>query len=322
MNASLIKYQIKEYTTSTGLHLAVMDLTYELFGKPLHTAPIVVVNHALTGNSDLLSEEKGWWKSIIGDGKLIDTNRYTIIAFNIPGNAYDGSFIEDYKSYSTKDIAQLFMGVLKGIGVQKLHAVIGGSLGGGLAWEMAVLEPEMITYVIPVACHWQSCDWIIGFNDIQMHILEHSDKPLEIARMMAMLFYRTPDSLQAKFGRTKTLDGKLYNIESWLRHHGNKLNNRFEISAYRMMTHLLTTLNITSDFESFEEAVKPIKATIIQVAIDTDWLFVSSETIKTKEKLDELGIANQYHEIKSIHGHDAFLIEFEQLEGFLKPVFK
>lgn len=322
MKSALIKYQVQNFTTSQGTFFKKLDLTYEVYGKPLYSAPIIVVNHALTGNSDLLSEKKGWWKTIIGDHQLIDTQKYTVIAFNIPGNAYDGSIIEDYKSFSTRDVAQLFIDALKGIGIDSLYAVIGGSLGGGLAWEMAVLEPEMIEYVIPVACYWQSSDWIIGFNDIQMHILEFSDKPLEIARMMAMLFYRTPDSLQSKFGRTKTADRSSYNIESWLRHHGNKLNNRFEISAYRMMTHLLTTLDITADKQSFEEAVKPIKSTIIQVAIDTDWLFVPSETYKTKQKLDELGISNEYHIIKSIHGHDAFLIEFEQLEDFLRPIFK
>lgn len=321
MNTKLIKYQIQNYITSRGVLLKQMDLTYEVFGKPLHSAPIVVVNHALTGNSDLISDEKGWWKTIIGDGKLIDTQKYSVLAFNIPGNAYDGHQIEDYQSYTAKDIAQLFLLALKGMGINKLYAVIGGSLGGGLAWEMAVLEPEMIEYVIPVACHWQSSDWIIGFNDIQMKILEHSDTPLEIARMMAMMFYRTPASLQAKFGRSKTADGHLFNIESWLQHHGNKLNNRFEISAYRMMTHLLTTLDITKDKENFEEAVKNIKSKIIQVAIDTDWLFVKEETLETIRKLDELGIENEYHEIKSIHGHDAFLMEFEQLEGFLKPIF-
>lgn len=322
MRPEFLTYKIGNFTTSKGVHHDEMGLTYEVFGKPLHTAPVVLVNHALTGNSDLISDEKGWWKTIIGDGKLINTLKYTVIAFNIPGNAYDGHIIEDYQSYTSRDIAQLFIRALQGIGVEKLYAVIGGSLGGGLAWEMAVLEPEMIEYVIPVACHWQSSDWIIGFNDIQMQILQHSEKPLEIARMMAMLFYRTPASLQAKFNRTKTADGSLFNIESWLRHHGNKLNNRFEISAYRMMTHLLTTLDITSHKASFEEAVKPIKSTIVQIAIDSDWLFVPEETRRTKEKLDEMGIHNEYHEIKSIHGHDAFLIEFEQLENFLKPVFK
>jgi len=187
---------------------------------------------------------------------------------------------------------------------------------------MAVLEPEMIEYVIPIAAYWQSSDWIIGFNDIQMQILNHSDQPLEIARMMAMMFYRTPKSMAHKFQRTKTKDGSLFNIESWLRYHGDKLNKRFELSAYQMMTHLLTTLDITSEKDSFEEAVRPIKSTIIQIAIDTDWLFVAEETYRTKQKLDVLGIPNEYHEIKTIHGHDGFLIEFEQLEAFLGPVFK
>ena len=321
MRPELKIFEIKDFTTLSGALLKKWSLTYEVFGKELHSAPVVVVNHALTGNSDLLSEEKGWWKTIIGDNKLIDTKRYTVIAFNIPGNAYDGQFIENYQDFSSRDIALLFNQALKGLNINEVYAVIGGSLGGGLAWEMAVLKPNYFKYVIPVACYWQSSDWIIGFNEVQMQILEYSSKPLEISRMMAMLFYRTPASLQAKFGRTKTADGSLYNIESWLRHHGNKLNNRFEISAYRMMTHLLTKLDITAQKESFEEAVKPIQSKIIQVAINTDWLFVPEETIRTKEKLDELGIANVYHEIQSIHGHDAFLIEFEQLENFLKPVF-
>ncbi|NOR86445.1 MAG: alpha/beta fold hydrolase [Bacteroidales bacterium] len=322
MNQDLIQHNIKEYQTSQGISKSNFQLTYQIFGKKLHSAPIVLVNHALTGNSDVISESKGWWKTLVGKNKLIDTKKYTVIAINIPGNAYDGLIIKDYQNYTTKDIAQLFILTLKAMGVEKLFAVIGGSLGGGLAWEMAVLEPEMIEYVIPIAAYWQSCDWIIGFNDIQMQILNHSDRPLEIARMMAMMFYRTPKSMAQKFQRTKTKDGSLFNIESWLRHHGDKLNKRFEFSAYQMMTHLLTTLDITNGKDSFEDAVKPIKSTIIQIAIDTDWLFVKDETIQTKVKLDQLGVSNQYHEIKSIHGHDAFLIEFEQLEVFLNPIFK
>ncbi len=322
MRPELISYKIKDFTTSSGVLLNELNLTYEVFGKPLHTAPIVVVNHALTGNSDVLSEEKGWWKTLIGNNKLIDTNKYTIIAFNIPGNAYDGLIIENYQDFTTKDIAALFLEAIEGLQIDKLFAVIGGSLGGGIAWEMAVQRPKLIETLIPVACHWQSSDWIIGFNDVQMQILEFTDKPLEIARMMAMLFYRTPLSLEAKFKRTKTNNGKLFNIESWLRYHGDKLNGRFEISAYRLMTHLLTTLDITSQYENFEEAVHEIKSNIVQVAVDTDWLFVNEKTMETKDKLDKLGIQNEYHEIKSIHGHDAFLIEFEQLENFLKPIFK
>lgn len=321
MNPELKRYKIENFITSQGKEIIDLELSYEVFGQDLFTAPIVLVNHALTGNSDLISEKKGWWKTIIGEDKLIDTKRFTVIAFNIPGNTYDGIFIEDYQNYTTRDIAQLFINGLKGIGVHHLYAAIGGSLGGALAWEMAILEPEMIDYIIPIATYWQTCDWILGYHYTQMQILETCEKPMEIARMMAMLFYRTPQSIQSKFNRTKTEDGSMFNVASWLRHHGEKLNSRFEISAYRLMTHLTTTHDITRDRGSFDETVKDVKSTIVQIAIDTDWLYVRDETFKTSQMLTELNISNQYHEIKSIHGHDAFLIEFEQLISFLKPVF-
>jgi homoserine O-acetyltransferase len=322
MKADCLTFRIEKFTTSKGLFLNEIDLTYELFGKALHTAPVVLINHALTGNSDLTSREKGWWRSVVGDSKLVDTLKYTVIAFNIPGNAYDGFFIMDYWNYTARDVAELFLIALNGLGIESLYAAIGGSLGGGLLWEMAVIAPVFIQYLVPVACHWQANDWIIGFNYVQMQILNGAETQLETARMMAMLFYRTPQSLQEKFGRTRTNDGSLYNVESWLRHHGNKLKNRFDVSAYKMMTHLLTTLDITAGKTSFDEAVNPIRSTIVQIAIDSDLLFMPQQTRNTKQRLDALGICNQYHEIRSVHGHDAFLIEFEQLESFLKPIFK
>jgi len=321
MSALLKNYRIENFVTSQGKEIKELMLTYEVFGCELFAAPIVLVNHALTGNSDLISEKKGWWKTIIGEDKLIDTKRYTVIAFNIPGNTYDGTFVEDYQNYTTRDIAQLFIDGLKGIGITELYAAIGGSLGGALAWEMAVLEPEMIKYVIPIATYWQTSDWILGYHYTQMQILETCDQPMKIARMMAMLFYRTPQSLQLKFNRTKTEDGSMFNVASWLKHHGEKLNDRFEITAYRLMTHLTTTHDICRGRGSFEAAVKPIKSTIVQIAVDTDWLYAREETFKTSQRLTALKISNQYHEIKSIHGHDAFLIEFEQLISFLKPIF-
>ncbi|MBN1650749.1 MAG: alpha/beta fold hydrolase [Bacteroidales bacterium] len=321
MSNLIITHSIKNYESFGGVSLGKLDISYQLFGKELHSAPVVLVNHALTGNSDVISEAKGWWKTIIGPGKVIDTDKYTVIAFNIPGNGYHGELIENYKDFTAKDIAQLFILTLRSIGVQTLHAAIGGSLGGGIAWEMAALEPEFIRYVIPVAADWKSTDWIIGHNYIQENILDASPNPMQTARMMAMLFYRTPASLEEKFRRTKTEDGRQFQIESWLKHHGVKLEGRFDLLAYKMMNHLLTTVDISKGKSSFEAAVKPIQSTIIQVAIDSDLFFVKEANIETKRVLDDLNIENQYHEICSIHGHDAFLIEFEQLTQILKPLF-
>ena len=100
-------------------------------------------------------------------GKLIDTNKYAVLAFNIPGNGYDGieeNRIDNYEDFTARDIGRLFGLGLTKIGIDRLYAVIGGSLGGGIAWEMAVLFPDRIENLVPVASDWKASDWILAHN--------------------------------------------------------------------------------------------------------------------------------------------------------------
>ena len=317
----LQNHTLFNYRTFSGCQIKNLKISYQIFGKELHSAPVVLVNHALTGNSDLNSNEKGWWREIVGDNKVIDTKKYSVIAFNIPGNGYDNNLIKNYKDFSAKDIAKIFYLVLNELRVESLYAAIGGSIGGGIAWEMAALFPKYIKYLIPIASDWKSSDWIIGHNSVQESILLNSKYPLQDARKMAMLFYRTPASFTKKFGRTKTENDELFNVESWLNHHGKKLEKRFHLEAYLMMNHLLTTIDISEEGKSIEETFKPIESKIIQIAVDSDLFFIKEENIKTKTILDKCGVANEYYEIKSVDGHDAFLIEHEQIRQFLKAIF-
>ena len=141
MNQKLVYIPIEDFTTQRGFQLSKLQLSYELFGMKLGTAPVVLVNHALTANSSVIGE-MGWWQDIIGENKTIDTNKFTIISFNIPGNGYDGLLIENYQDFVSKDIANLFLIGLRKLGILQLHSIIGGSLGGGIAWEMAALKPD------------------------------------------------------------------------------------------------------------------------------------------------------------------------------------
>ncbi|NQX81664.1 MAG: alpha/beta fold hydrolase [Flavobacteriaceae bacterium] len=318
---SLKTHKLYNYRTYKGANYKQLSTSYEVFGREILSAPIVLVNHALTGNTDVKSKEKGWWKEIVGDDKLIDTKTYTVIVFNIPGNGSDGVLIDDYKDFTARDIANIFYTVLNELKIKKVYAIIGGSLGGGIAWEMACLYPSFAKYIIPIATNYQSSDWVIAHSYIQESILINSKKPLEDARKMAMLLYRTPLSFAKKFDRTKVEDNSVYKVESWLNHHGGILRKRFDIKAYLMMNHLLSTINIVYKGKTIEETFKKIESTIIQISINSDLFFVAEENIKTKKILDELQIVNQYHEIKSIDGHDAFLIEHEQITEFLKPIF-
>lgn len=321
-STALRKHRLYDYTTFKGVQYKQLDSSYQVFGRPLHTAPIVLVNHALTGNSDVIGEEKGWWKEVVGEGQLIDTTRYTIIAINILGNGYDGVLIDNYRDFSAKDIARIYYQVLQSLEITQLHAVIGGSLGGGIAWEMAALYPDFSKYIIPIASDWKSTDWIIGHNSIQESILLNSKQPLQDARKMAMLFYRSPASFTRRFNRSQVSDKDLFNVESWLNHHGKKLENRFDLKAYLMMNHLLTTIDISEEGVPIEETMKSINSKIIQISVDSDLFFVKNENIETKKILDEVNVDNEYHEIKSIEGHDAFLIEHDQITRFLSPVFR
>lgn len=313
---------INEFETETGFK-SNFDLTYQLYGQPLHSAPIVLVSHALTGNSEVAGEN-GWWKGIIGKDKLINTDVYTVLSFDIPGNGYDktpAKLIKNYKDFKPRDIAKLFGLGLENLNIDKLHATIGPSLGGGIAWEMAVLFPDLMTHLIPLGSDWKTSDWIIAHNLTQEQILNNSSRPLHDARLMAMLFYRTAGSFKHRFNRSVNEEKGIFNSESWLLHHGKRIEERFDLESYQLMNHLLTHIDITRGRGNFKEVAQTINAKITQVIIDTDIFFVPDENIETAKILDELNIENELKEIKSIYGHDGFLIEFAQLEILLKDIF-
>lgn len=319
MNQELLYIQVKDFTTQSGFHISALQLSYQLFGLELGTAPVVLVNHALTANSNAVGEN-GWWKEVIGKNKTIDTAKFTIIAFNIPGNGYDGLLIDNYKDFVTKDIANMFLLALKKLRISKLHAIVGGSLGGGIAWEMAVINPDIAKHIIPIAADWKSTDWLIANCCIQEQFLLNSKNPVHDARMHAMMCYRTPASYKAKFNRSLHEDLKIFNIESWLFHHGKKLQDRFQLSAYKMMNHLLRTIEATNS-ENYLDNLSKIRAQIHIVAIDSDLFFLATENKETHKELSKTSVEVFYNEIKSIHGHDAFLIEFDQLDKILRPIF-
>ena len=311
------------YTTKSGKTTEIV-LSYQVFGKPLHEAPIVMINHALTGNSNVTGEG-GWWNPIVGPNKVIDTNVFTILAFNIPGNGYDqvsSHLIENYKDFTASDIAEIFAKAIDHLIITKLFAVIGGSVGGGLAWELAVLKPTLIKHLIPIASDWKSTDWLIANCYIQEQILNNSSQPLIDARMHAMSLYRTPESFKAKFDRILQKEENVFAVESWLNYHGNVLNNRFQLAAYKMMNQVLKTIDITHGSNNFVEVASKIKSNIHIVTINSDLFFKAKENWDTYVDLKSNKDTVSISEIQSIHGHDAFLIEYDQLETILETVFK
>ena len=300
------------YRTNSGKEYYI-PLSYQLFGKDLFSAPIVLVNHALTGNSDV-SGEKGWWKKLIGEGGAIDTKKYTILCFNIPGNGYDDFFIDDYEDFTTSDIANIFLQGLKILNIKSLHTIIGGSLGGGIGWEMLVKNPNLAEIFIPIACAFKTHDWLHAQCLVQKFLLNQNDEPLQKARIHAMLCYRTPESLNDRFQNKYNQEKQRLESEDWLIYHGKALNERFSLKSYKVMNHLL--MNINAD----ECQLEKIQARMHMISVDTDLFFPASEIRMCFKRLKEKKKNVFYHEINSIHGHDAFLMEYEQLNTIIKNI--
>ena len=315
---NLFKLNIKDYISENEKNFDI-ELTYELFGQPLGQAPIVLVNHALTGNSSVTGKN-GWWNSLIGQNKLIDTNDFTVLAFNFPGNGYDGFFIKNYEDLILRDIANIFLIGLEKLKIKKLFAIIGGSIGGGLVWEIAALSPELSENYIPIASDWKSSDWLLANTRLQKQILNNSSQPVHDARMHAMLCYRSPLSFQKKFDRSK--DSHIFNVESWLLHHGKKLQERFQLKSYKLMNHLLSKIDITRGGKlKFENIISKVKGNIYIVSVDSDLFFTDYQNRETFYKACVIKDNMFFKTIKSDHGHDAFLIEFDQLRELLSEIF-
>ena len=311
---------IQNFTTENGALCQSLPLSFAVFGLPLYSAPIVLVNHALTGNAQVTGEN-GWWTDLVGEGKTIDTAKYTVVAFNVPGNGNDSFVIENYLDFTARDIARIFLKGIKDLHIQQLYAIIGGSVGGGIAWEMLALEPNITQNLIPIATDWKSTDWMIANCYLQEQILNNSSKPIEDARIHAMLCYRSPESFKEKFQRTINQDLLIFNIESWLAHHGSKLQKRYQLLSYKLMNQLLKTIDITRNSEDFKTLLSKTDAAIHIIAIDSDLFFTPKENLETYNELKKFKENVFYSEINSVHGHDAFLIEYKQLDNLLDAIF-
>ena len=320
MEEELNHILLEDFETQSESKIKKLQISYQVFGKKLGSAPVIVVNHALTGNS-LVSGINGWWSDIIGFEKPIDTTKYSVLCFNIPGNGFNENNFDFNLDLNLGDIALMFIKAIDKLKIGKLHAIIGGSIGGCLTWEMIALKNDLASIIIPVAADWKATDWLIANTFLQDRILKNSRDPVSDARIHAMTFYRTPKSLNTRFNRTKNLDKNMYNVESWLSHHGEKLRQRFSLESYLFMNKLLSSTDITRDGESFINKISKIKSSIHIISVDSDVFFLTDEDHETVSIAKKNNIDIKNHIIKSIHGHDAFLIETKQISDIFTKIF-
>ena len=364
-----------------GGELHPVALAYETYGElnALGTNAILIC-HALTGSAHAAGvhareELPGWWDPLIGPGKPIDTNRWFVISANVLGGCYGSTgpssvdpttgrpYGPSFPRYTIRDMVRAQKRLVDRLGVTRLAAVVGGSMGGMQALEWAAMYPESVGSIVPIAIGARHSAWAIGLNEVARRAItadpawrggwyrldRQPETGLGLARAIAMLSYRSFDSLEAKFGRERVrreadedvsdasevvadaseegdvtgegrsdVLGRLlsvgFEIESYLAYQGVKLSKRFDANTYLYITRAMDDHDLSEGRGRLSEVLGRMRMPALVLGIDSDVLYPQREQLELVEHLPNA----RYETLRSPHGHDAFLIEFPQLAAQLR----
>ncbi len=288
--------------------------------------------------NEMFYEKPGWWDPLIGPGKTFNTDKYFVICPNFLASCYGTTGPSSHipgttKKYnltfpqiSVRDMITVQKELLKYLGVNRLKTLSGGSLGGMQVLEWAVMFGDMIDSIIPIATASAHSAWAIGLNDASRSAIkndpvwnngdysEQPEKGLSLARKIAMISYRSNVSFQNKFGRKKQPDKEnLTAVESYLGYQGEKFINRFDANTYLYVTEAMDNHDIGRDRGKINDVLNNLKMPALCVGISSDILYPAFEQIEIAQQIPN----GEYTEIKSEHGHDSFLIEFDQLSNLI-----
>lgn len=270
---------------------------------------VVLVLHALTGSADAMGD---WWRGLIGPGLAIDTRRFAVLSPNLLGSCYgstgpadEGS---DFPAITTRDMARAVGVLLERLGVPRVAFVTGGSLGGMVALEFVATFPGRARSAAVFAAPARQGAAAIGWNHVQREALHIAGpRGLALARQVAMLTYRTAGGLDERFSRRMAAGGG-FDVQHWLRAHGERLTARFSAASYGVLLDAMDAHDVGRGRGSVSERLRASGAALTGVGIPGD-LFAPADDVA--RWVVEAG--GTYRTITSPHGHDAFLLERDQV---------
>lgn len=345
-----------------GSKLKEATVAYETYGKlNKEKSNAILVCHALSGDAHVAGwhegdRKPGWWDSIIGPGKCLDTEKYFIICSNVIGGCKgstgpssinpetDRPYGLDFPIITISDMVKAQKKLIDYLGINQLFAVVGGSMGGMQVLQWCLSYPDMVRLAIPIATAAHSAPQQIAFNEVGRQAIisdpkwnegsYYSDETpkdgLSLARMIGHITYLSYESMYQKFGR-KLQDKEKYGfdfsldfqVESYLHYQGESFVKRFDANSYLYITKAMDYFDLTKN-GSLAEGFKDIKAKFLVISVDSDWLYPPAQSKEIVMALTANNIDVSYHELKSPYGHDAFLLEEGQLNyiinGFLSDI--
>lgn len=326
------------FTTESGFTFENSEVAYHTWGTLNENKDnVILVIHALTGNSDL----EDWFSGFFAESSPVDLEQHFVICMNIPGSCYGSlnpwsinpktreAYRGDFPVFTIRDVVRFQQLLLDELQIKGIQLVLGGSYGGMIALEFTIMD-ERIKRACLVAMGKSHSPWAIGISHAQRLALytdpkwnngfyEKNDPPtdgLAAARAMAMITYRTPENYEQKFRRDFNNTKNLFEVESYLEYQGEKLVGRFDALTYDRLTKSMDTHDVSRGRGSFKEILENIAIPVLVIGIHSDQLYPTSE----QKELAEMIPNAIYKEIHSVYGHDAFLIEFEQINEHLNSL--
>lgn len=330
--SNIFEYK-KTFQLESGIKLPGFHLAYTTLGE-LNEAKdnVVWVFHALTANSDA-SE---WWPGLVGKGQLFNPENHFIICVNMPGSCYGSisplcneNFYHNFPLFTIKDMVAAYQLLKSGLGIDKIHIGIGGSMGGQQLLEWAITEPDLFEHIIPIATNAFHSPWAIAFNAAQRISIEADESwkekneqaglnGMKAARSIALLSYRNYTTYAADQSEETNDLFQDFKSESYQRYQGDKLAKRFNAFSYYFLSKGMDSHNVGRGRASVNDALQSIEAKTLVIGIQSDILFPPSEQefIASNIPGAELSI------IDSKYGHDGFLLEFSQIKTIISNFLK
>ncbi|CAM5786701.1 homoserine O-succinyltransferase MetX [Rhizobacter fulvus] len=322
----------------------------------------VLVCHALNASHHVAGtyagqpRSEGWWDNLVGPGKPLDTDRFFVIGVNNPGSCFGSTgpmqtnpdtgrtYGADFPVVTVEDWVDAQARLLDALGITQLAAVLGGSLGGMQALSWSLRHPDRLRHCIAVATAPNLSAQNIAFNEVARraivtdpefhggHFYAHGTLPrrgLRVARMIGHITYLSDDAMEAKFGRERRAGASGFStqdvefeIESYLRHQGDKFSEYFDANTYLLITRALDYFDPAREFGGdLTAAFAPARCKFQLVSFTTDWRFAPARSREIVKALVDHKRDVSYAEIDAPHGHDAFLLDDPRYHGVLRACF-
>ncbi|MEM2968702.1 MAG: homoserine O-acetyltransferase [Candidatus Bathyarchaeia archaeon] len=344
-----------ELSLEFGGKLGPITLAYETYGElNKQKSNAILVLHALSGDAHAAGISKndgaiGWWDNLIGPSKGIDTNKYFVICSNVLGGCKGSTgpssinpatgkpYGIDFPLITIGDMVNAQRHLIDYLGIEKLLAVVGGSMGGMQVLQWMVSYPERIRAAIPIATTLKHTPQQIAFNEVgrqaimadpnwQMGNYYGGPKPvkgLAVARMIGHITYMSDVSMEKKFGRRFRTEkepykfGAEFEVEGYLRYRGDNFVKRFDANSYLYITKAMDYFDLLNG-KRLSDVFRGLKAKVLVIAFKSDWLYPPYQSQEIVKACKLAGVEATYCEINSTYGHDAFLLEIEEEAHLIK----